>query len=178
MLSRATNGAITSYTNVSRRGAIILVSSIWNCDFDQDVSECNPTFEFMRIDGQPNTISSGFNFRAVTYDTSETSRYLKKLYGIRFIFIVEGQGGKFDIFATTVTFGAGLAYLSLAALIADIVLENFLSESEQYARAKMRDLDTGLLSEKLVDDTDTEISLDAGRAGYVPANGHTSTYKE
>merc|ERR1712176_359592 len=100
----------------------------------------------------------------VSYDTSETTRYLRKYYGLRFIFIVEGQGGKFDIFATTITFGAGLAYLSLAALIADIVLENFLSESESYAKAKMRDLD-GLVSMQkqplITDDTESELSIEA-----------------
>ena len=33
-------------------------------------AECHPEWSFERIDGQDGTISSGFNFRGVTYDTS------------------------------------------------------------------------------------------------------------
>lgn len=68
-------------------------------------TECNPEWTFERIDGQESTISSGFNFRTVTYDTSEGSRYLTKLYGIRFVFVTDGTAGKFNFAALTVTFG-------------------------------------------------------------------------
>eukprot|EP01083_Nonionella_stella_P125466 379507_1 len=140
MLSDATNGAMTSYKNVSRRGAIILVSSIWNCDLDKDVNECNPSYKFKRIDGEEGTISSGYNYRTVTYDTSERSRYLRKYYGIRFIFITDGTARQFNIAVLTVTLGAGLAYLGFAAIVADIVLERFLPESKHYQQAKNRQI--------------------------------------
>ena len=66
---------------------------------------CNPEWIFERIDGQDGTISSGFNFRTVLYDTQEGSRYLSKLYGIRFVFVTEGTAGKFTFAALTVTLG-------------------------------------------------------------------------
>ena len=42
MLSDATNGEVTSAADVSVRGAIILVTSIWDCDLDYPVEGiCN-----------------------------------------------------------------------------------------------------------------------------------------
>ena len=142
MLDKATNGEITNVSQVAARGAIILVKSIWNCNLDQGEDECNPDFEFMRIDGEEGTISSGYNFRTVTYDTTGTRRYLRKYYGLRFIFVAEGIAGKFDFAALTVTFGAGIAYLGIAAIIADLVLERFLPESDHYNQQKHKDLST------------------------------------
>mmetsp|Transcript_38665 Transcript_38665/g.61717 ORF Transcript_38665/g.61717 Transcript_38665/m.61717 type:complete len:392 (+) Transcript_38665:19-1194(+) len=136
MLGNATNGAVTNVSQIAGTGAILLVSSIWNCDLDKGEDECNPEWSFSRIDGKKNTISRGFNFRTVSYDTSETTRYLRKYYGIRTIFIVEGEARKFSVFALTVTFGAGLAYIGIAAVITDFVLERFLPESSQYFEQK------------------------------------------
>jgi len=136
MLSDATEGAITSAADVAERGAIVLVTSIWDCDLDEPLEECNPEFRFQRIDGEEGTISSGFNFRTITYDTDEQTRYLAKLMGIRFVFLTEGSAGKFNFAALTVTLGAGLAYLAIAAVVTDLVLENFLEESEDYVKRK------------------------------------------
>ena len=110
---------------------------------DNDENDCNPEFEFIRIDGADGTISTGYNFRTVTYDVTGTQRYLRKYYGLRFIFVTEGIAGQFDFAAMTVTFGAGLAYLGIAAVIADIVLERFLPESDNYVKQKHKDLNNG-----------------------------------
>ena len=82
-------------------------------------TECNPEWSFERIDGQDGTISSGFNFRAVTYDTSEGSRSLSKLWGIRFVFVTEGTAGKFNFAALTVTFGGKPRQRALSELSLD-----------------------------------------------------------
>eukprot|EP01084_Bolivina_argentea_P253414 425654_1 len=141
ILSNATNGGITSYYEVAERGAIILVSSIWDCNLDDDLNQCNPKYRMNRIDNEPNTISTGYNFRSVQYDTDQQYRFLQKLYGIRVIFICEGRAGKFDWATLTVTFGAGLAYLGIASVIADVVMENFLAESPTYVANKLRRID-------------------------------------
>eukprot|EP01084_Bolivina_argentea_P181873 314071_1 len=138
IISNATNGGITSYYDVAERGAIILISSVWNCNLDNNINECNPRYTMTRIDDEPDTISTGYNFRTVEYDTNEQFRFLKKLYGIRVIFICEGRAGRFDWAALTVTFGAGLAYLGIASVIADVVMENFLRESKHYVANKLR----------------------------------------
>merc|ERR1712156_75868 len=80
--------------------------------------------------------SSGFNFRTVLYDTQEGSRYLSKLYGIRFVFVTEGTAGKFTFAALTVTLGAGLAYLGVAAIVADVVCSKFLPNADKYNAMK------------------------------------------
>lgn len=141
MLSAATDGEVTSASDIAEDGAIVLVTSTWDCNLDHSEEECNPEFSFQRIDGADGTISSGFNFRTITYDTNEESRHLAKLMGIRFVFIAEGTAGKFNFAALTVTLGAGLAYLGVAAIIADLILERFLPESGIYMKQKTRELD-------------------------------------
>ncbi len=49
-----------------------------------------------------------------------------KLYGLRFLFILSGEGKKFDIVPTLVNLGSGLALLSVAtgrktALLVNVV---------------------------------------------------------
>merc|ERR1712087_52524 len=93
-------------------------------------------WRFFRIDSQSGTISSGFNYRTVNYNADLTRRALRKLYGLRVVFTTSGTGGKFSFATLTVTFGAGLAYLGVAAIVTDMVLERFLPHSEMYDRLK------------------------------------------
>ena len=72
----------------------------------------------------------------IQYDVNMDRRLLRKLYGIRVVFTVSGTGYKFSFAVLTVTFGAGLAYLGVAAFLTDIVLEKFLPESAKYERLK------------------------------------------
>merc|ERR1712173_168811 len=123
------------------KGAIILATSTWNCNLDRSEHHCNPEWNFKRIDGQDESMSSGFNYRTVTYDTTENSRSLAKLYGIRFVFVTEGTAGRFSVAAMTVTFGAGLAYMSVAAIIADFIMLKFLGKtSEDINKAKNEEI--------------------------------------
>lgn len=67
-----------------------------------------------RIDDIQDSISTGFNYRLVESfknDDGSPQRDLFKLYGIRFTFENNGQGGKFNFASLTVTLGAGLALL-------------------------------------------------------------------
>lgn len=154
MLYEATNGAVTSASDVANEGAIILATSTWNCNLDRSEDRCDPEWNFNRIDGQdPDaSFSSGFNYRTVTYDTTEGSRSLAKLYGIRFVFVIEGTAGKFSFVATSVTFGAGLAYLSIAAIFADVIMLRFLGKTSKDIKEKKEDLvDDGTVDELMED---------------------------
>jgi len=82
MLHRADSN-ISSYYNIASKGAIILATSIWNCNLDEGKSKCNPNWQFKRIDGEKNTISKGYNFRDVNYNVFGNARRLRKLLGVR-----------------------------------------------------------------------------------------------
>ena len=143
LISNATDGAITDAEQVAEEGAVIMVQSLWYCNFNRDSEgkNCAPDFKIRRIDGQPNSISSGINYRTVTYDITKKKRLLEKLIGIRVIFVIEGRGGKFDLMVLTTTFGAGLAYMGIATLIADIILQYFLPHSKAYDGHKHERID-------------------------------------
>jgi len=148
IVGNATHGDITEVnagSDIVSNGAIILMESNWNCNLDKGKDQCSPKWKFFRIDSQPGTMSYGYNYRAVSYDVSMKQRLLRKLYGIRVVFTVSGTGRKFDFAALTVTFGAGLAYLGVAAFLTDIVLENFLPHSEKYAGAKHREIGSSMV---------------------------------
>lgn len=170
IIGNATNGQITNVSNdIVTNGAIILMESEWNCDLDKGEKDCNPKWNFYRIDSVPGTMSFGFNYRVVNYDIHMQRRMLRKLYGIRVVFTTSGQGKKFSFAALTVTFGAGLAYLGAAAFIADIVLEKFLPQSDAYVRLKNKESDKAidLLSGRNVnaDDKYHDLSLSTHEHG-------------
>jgi len=146
ILGNATNGNLTNYKSIAQTGAIILMTSSWNCDLDYDVSKCNPSYKFKRIDNELDSISPGYNFRTVDYNVVGDFRMLRKLYGVRVVFVTEGSAGKFSFAALTVTFGAGIAYLGIASFITDIVLERFLTKSDKYEALKNEHVDDDLLS--------------------------------
>ena len=126
----AADDSISDYRDIAADGAILLVSSNWNCNFDDDVTACNPEFQFERVDNVEDTISYGFNFRTVSYDATKEHRLLEKLYGLRVFFIVDGEGKKFNFAAMTVTFGAGLAYLGIAKVVTDLILDHFMERED------------------------------------------------
>jgi len=112
-------------------GAEIVVSAVWSdtgdaeayyCDLDHDDwrTNCKPYLTFRRLDDpDPRTFSHGYNYRSsrVFSDQGTDHRDLRKLTGIKVLFIVEGQGGRFDAMITGTTVGSGLALLSVATLV-------------------------------------------------------------
>jgi len=105
------------------------------------LKECKPRYRFQRMDGDEGSISTGFNIRTITYGTDGRTRYLEKRMGIRFVFIIQGIAGRFNFAALTVTAGAGLAYLGLAAIVADLILVRFLPQSAEYTKQKIKEYD-------------------------------------
>ncbi|EGD83495.1 P2X purinoceptor [Salpingoeca rosetta] len=119
--------------DVMMAGAVITVQIRYDCNLDKNVETCAPEYRFTRIDEPNNTLSNGFNFRFARYAIGEVpSRDLYKVYGLRFVFIVSGTAGKFDFVPLLVTFGSGLGLLSLATIVADLLVTKCLRNAEFY----------------------------------------------
>lgn len=91
----------------------------------------------------PQSSSVGYNFRYADYYRMGTApsnsvlyRDLMKVYGIRIIFVVYGQAGKFDAPALTITLGSGVALLGIATLLCDFLITNFSAKKIFYRTKK------------------------------------------
>jgi hypothetical protein len=113
---------------VSLCRAIIVFRSQWECDLDKALSSCTPNV-------QVDFLSNSFNFRRAEFQEGLWSnRQLIKMYGLRIIFILTGQAGKFDVAALFTQIGAGIGLLAVAGLVADFAAVNVLGH--RYARAE------------------------------------------
>jgi len=129
--------AATGYTydDVKAEGAMLLGIVNWDCNFDKPADECDPEFEFIRLDDPNSPLSSGFNYRYVEYTRQgdgTLTRDLTKAHGVRIVFMEGGEAGKFDIVTLTVNLGAGLALLGVATLLCDIIVLYFLPQKQMY----------------------------------------------
>jgi len=151
---------VTYNQSVQVNGSLILISCHWNCDFDHDASECLPTFTFTRID-QASNLSVGYNFRYTNqyWLPDENSTELlsgrrfyrdlikKKLYGSRFVVLISGTGAKFDIIPMMVNLGSGLALLSVATVVSDIIALYILPKRKFYQGVKYQEVDDPINNE-------------------------------
>jgi len=142
----------TTFDDIKRDGAILLVTVEFDCDFDHG-DRCVPNFHFDRID-TTTQLSKGFNFRYPRYywieDGSVTNspvsgrrlyRDLHKVYGLRVIFLVAGQGAKFSIVPLVISLASGLALLSVASVVCDFLALYVLPEKKIYMQHKYEDGD-------------------------------------
>ena len=83
---------------------------------------CLPKYNFHILD------DTGWNFRHAIYH-EENRRTLFKAYGMKFLIVVGGNAGKFDITRTIVIFITGLGLMGLANILCDFVL---LQSSNEY----------------------------------------------
>jgi len=103
----------TTVSQCTTTGCIVTVNIDWTCDLDQ--GDCSPKTTFQLTPG-------GFNYRTVTYSVGQEERELQKLYGIRFLAQITGQGGRFSFFRMIITIGSGAAFFTVATLITDFIL--------------------------------------------------------
>eukprot|EP01084_Bolivina_argentea_P111005 198153_1 len=128
---------VTDYKQIATSGMVVIANSVWNCNLDHGEHKCNPTWNFKRIDeNNGKTVSSGYHFRSADYNEMGTARRLKYFRGLRVIFVVDGIAGKFSFAALLITIGSGIAYLSVASIMCDIILQYFLPESKKYNLVK------------------------------------------
>ncbi|XP_077995539.1 P2X purinoceptor 4-like isoform X3 [Glandiceps talaboti] len=127
------------FDTLAFQGGVIGIFIKWDCNLDKDKEECKPQYSFSRLDNPNAKIAQGFNFRfAYKYKINETDEYrtLTKAYGILFEVIVTGRAGKFNVIPLFLNIGSGLALLSLATIMCDIVVLYVLKKRQYYKENK------------------------------------------
>ncbi|GAB6030030.1 hypothetical protein CHUAL_005717 [Chamberlinius hualienensis] len=110
------------YDEVAVQGGVIAIVINWECNLDFNPEMyCNPTYRFRRLDDPYAKIAKGWNFRYANY-YSDDLRTLYKAFGIRFVVLVEGRAGRFNIVPLMLNIGSGLALLGLSTVICDIIV--------------------------------------------------------
>lgn len=128
-----------SYGEVAMEGGVIQIRIKWNCNLDLSVDKCLPEYSFKRLDSSTYKISKGYNFRYSRNfkDANGTEfRTLYKAYGIKFVISVSGQARKFAPVPFLTNVGSGLALLSIATVICDIVVLYMLKARALYKEKK------------------------------------------
>ena len=124
------------FSDIAVEGAVISVIIDWECDLDHDFKKhCRPEYSFRRLDVPDAKIAPGYNFRHSEY-YGDHSRTLFKSYGILFVVDVQGRAGKFSFIPFFINLGAGLALLSLATVVCDIIVLYFLKDRKIYRDKK------------------------------------------
>lgn len=125
-----------NYTKLAVNGGVIAIIITWECnlDFNPEV-HCNPIYRFSRLDDPYAKIAKGWNFRYANY-YGDNLRTLYKAYGIRFVVLVQGRGGKFNIVPLLLNVGSGLALLGLTTVICDIIVLYLNKDKEYYQEKK------------------------------------------
>ena len=137
-LGQIVQAAGGNYSEMAVLGGVINIDIMWDCNLDLDfLSHCRPAYSFSRLDSPQAKISPGSNFRHADY-FNQNRRTLIKAYGLTFIVNVHGSAGKFSIVPTLLNLGAGLALLSVATVICDIVVLYCHSKRVFYKSAKFQ----------------------------------------
>jgi len=151
------------FSEFNAMGGVIIVQVKWDCNFDKSEEECQPKFEFKRVDDPNNQFSGGYNFRYahhyfISNAQSELTEYrdLFKVYGIRFLFLVTGQAGKFSLVPLLINIGSGLALLSIASLIADFITLYLLPDRVFYRKMKYESVDEESVYNKIKEGNDIQ----------------------
>lgn len=128
-----------SYGEVATEGGVIQIRIKWNCNLDLSEDKCLPEYSFRRLDSSTYKISKGYNFRYSRNfkDVNGTEfRTLYKAYGIKFVISVSGQARKLAPVPFFTNVGSGLALLSIATVICDIVVLYILKARALYKEKK------------------------------------------
>ena len=129
-------------------GLLAAASFFFECDFDSGVA-CLPRVVFSRID-DPTSSSQGFNYRRVVYNP-DGSRDLFKWWGLRLLLEASGVGHKFtSIVPALQAFGAGIALVTCATVVADFLIEYVLPHRKRYVKKKIEEIEDA--SEQTEDD--------------------------
>ena len=152
---------------ILKKGAVIEIKIIWDCNYDLLQDNCKPTYTFERFDfsSKESKTVSGFNFRYLKnlhtnlvtsfylfsisflsyadriYVNNTVKRTLYKVYGIRFVINIMGRAGKFNLVQLLLTFGACLGLLGTASLIADCLMLTFCIKKNDEKKSFHEDID-------------------------------------
>ncbi|GAB1607947.1 P2X purinoceptor 4-like [Argonauta hians] len=129
---------------ILKRGASIQVNIQWDCNLDHNLDQCVPVYQFRRLDkAGPDAVSEGFNFRYAKYfeQGDKRMRNLVKAFGIHFLVTIEGEAGKFSVVPLLLNVASGLALLSLASVMSDIIMLYILKSKNFYRQTKYENVD-------------------------------------
>ncbi|XP_041455916.1 P2X purinoceptor 4-like isoform X1 [Lytechinus variegatus] len=140
-----------SFKQMAIKGGVITIDIQWNCNLDMSYNLCLPKYRFIRADEQDAKIAGGFNFSYLDtplrvgfgkfYRINNTEyRDLTKAYGILFQVKITGVAGKFDIVPLMLNFASGVALLSLATVMCDVVVLYLLKKRKYYKEAKFQNV--------------------------------------
>ncbi len=73
---------------------------------------------------------TGWNFRHAFYH-EENRRTLIKAYGLKFLLVIDGRAGKFDLKNTVIVLVTGLGLIGLSTMFCDFVLLNYSPERKK-----------------------------------------------
>jgi len=125
------------YNKLAFQGGVMGIIINWDCDFDPLTYSCQPKYSFRRLDDAESPIAPGYNFRFARFyeKGGKLHRTLFKAYGIRYVVLVYGQGGKFSVVPLFLNIGSGLALLGIATVLCDVVVL-YIVKRKSYYRTK------------------------------------------
>jgi len=130
--------AKVNFEDIAYQGGVMAIVITWNCNFDSLAYSCEPKYSFRRLDDSKSPIAPGYNFRYANYFVQDNvlHRTLIKAYGIRFMILVYGEGGKFSVIPLFLNLGSGLALLGIATVLCDVVVLYVLQKKYFYREKK------------------------------------------
>ncbi|XP_025091164.1 P2X purinoceptor 4-like isoform X2 [Pomacea canaliculata] len=143
LLDTIVQSAGYAFDDVTKEGAVIQIIITWDCNLDYDESNCLPEYSFRRLDRGDFKVSRGFNFRYADHyksDNGTSFRTLYKTYGIRFVIVVQGTAGRFGAWPLFLNIGSGIALLSIATVLCDIIVLYILKARSYYRDKKYQDV--------------------------------------
>lgn len=132
-----------NYEEVAELGAVIEVGFRWDCNVKPALKKalkkkgptCVPKLRVRRVDTILDPDNIGFSFNYATY-MSEELREQYEVRGIRFLFSANGTGKKISMAATIMTVSTSGTLLSIAIVIADLLLTRLFSNRRKYCARK------------------------------------------
>merc|ERR1711871_873206 len=121
-----------------------MMEADFNCDVDWDSTahSCEPVWSFTRLD--TSDFSRGYHHTVLEQYVNSTedgySRFVLKYYGIKLEVRITGWAGKFDFNQLVIVIGSGLAFLSLASALTDLILQNLWSGKDAFNKVATIDL--------------------------------------
>ena len=93
-------------------------------------------------------------------------RTLTKAFGLRFIFSVSGQAGRFDVITVSLNIGSLIGILGLATFICDIVALYVHRQSNVYRQQKFQDVDLNLVRLETLNSLPLDMTNEENRRNY------------
>ncbi|XP_060607167.1 P2X purinoceptor 4-like isoform X2 [Ruditapes philippinarum] len=133
------NTGTPDFKSIALKGGVVQIIINWDCNLDYNVEDCIPEYSFRRLDSDQDILSKGYNFRYAKYYKDENgieTRTLYKAYGIKFILTLQGRAGKFSPVPLILNIGSGVAILSVATVLCDIMVLYVLKARQTYRQKK------------------------------------------